>query len=245
MAYVDEATINAIRRKHPIREVVERYVSLTKKGEDYWGICPFHNDNSPSMSVSVKLDMFQCFACHKAGNVFNFIAGMENISYGEAIRLLAKEDGYEVVNVEKRTNPHLKQYEINNLAIKFYQNNLNSSLGINAINYLQQRQIDRDTIKKFEIGLSISRQSLTSFLLNKYTVDELIDLGLTNSNRTDTFVDRIMIPIHDLNGNPIGFGGRIYQTKDSSKYINTKSTDIFDKSTILYNYHREIGRAHV
>lgn len=238
MAYVDEATINAIRRKHPIREVVERYVSLTKKGEDYWGICPFHNDNSPSMSVSVKLDMFQCFACHKAGNVFNFIAGMENISYGEAIRLLAKEDGYEVVNVEKRTNPHLKQYEINNLAIKFYQNNLNSSLGINAINYLQQRQIDRDTIKKFEIGLSISRQSLTSFLLNKYTVDELIDLGLTNSNRTDTFVDRIMIPIHDLNGNPIGFGGRIYQTKDSSKYINTKSTDIFDKSTILYNYHR-------
>ena len=151
---------------------------------------------------------------------------------------MAKEDGYEVVNVEKRTNPHLKQYEINNLAIKFYQNNLNSSLGINAINYLQQRQIDRDTIKKFEIGLSISRQSLTSFLLNKYTVDELIDLGLTNSNRTDTFVDRIMIPIHDLNGNPIGFGGRIYQTKDSSKYINTKSTDIFDKSTILYNYHR-------
>ena len=238
MAYVDEATINAIRRKHPIREVVERYVSLTKKGEDYWGICPFHNDNSPSMSVSVKLDMFQCFECHKAGNVFNFIAGMENISYGEAIRLLATEDGYEVVNVEKRTNPHLKQYEINNLAIKFYQNNLNSSLGINAINYLQQRQIDRDTIKKFEIGLSISRQSLTSFLLNKYTVDELIDLGLTNSNRTDTFVDRIMIPIHDLNGNPIGFGGRIYQTKDSSKYINTKSTDIFDKSTILYNYHR-------
>lgn len=238
MAYVDEATINAIRRKHPIREVVERYVSLTKKGEDYWGLCPFHSDNNASMSVSVKLDMFQCFACHKAGNVFNFIAGMENISYGDAIRLLAKEDGYEVAGVERKKNPFLKQYEINNLAIKFYQNNLNSSLGVNAISYLEKRQIDRETIKKFEIGLSVVRQPLTSFLLNKYNINELIDLGLANTNESDIFVDRIMIPIHDLNGNPVGFGGRIYQTKDSSKYINTKATILFDKSTILYNYHR-------
>ena len=110
MAYVDEATINAIRRKHPIREIVERYVSLTKKGDDYWGLCPFHPDNNASMSVSTKLDMYQCFACHKAGNVFNFIADMENISYGEAIRLLAKEDGYEVAGISKNTNPHQKDY---------------------------------------------------------------------------------------------------------------------------------------
>ena len=89
MAHIDEATIGAIRRKHPIKEIVERYVSLTKKGEDYWGLCPFHADNNASMSVSTRLDMFQCFACKKAGNVFNFIAGMENISYGDAIRLLA------------------------------------------------------------------------------------------------------------------------------------------------------------
>ncbi len=238
MAYVDDKIIFAIRRKHPIREIVERYVSLTKRGEDYWGLCPFHADNNASMSVSTKLDMFQCFACHKAGNIFNFIAGMENISYGEAIHLLAKEDGYDIGPVTKHINPHTKDYEIMNLATKFYQNNLNSSLGTNAIKYLNDRQIDRDTIKKFEIGLSTSRQPLTPFLKNKYNVEELIELGLTNDNEQDIFTNRIMIPIHDLNGNNIGFGGRIYQTKDTSKYINTKATKIFDKSSILYNYHR-------
>lgn len=238
MAYVDEATINAIRRKHPIKEIVERYVSLTKKGEDYWGLCPFHADNNASMSVSVRLDMFQCFACKKAGNVFNFIALMENISYGEAIRLLAKEDGLEVGNSIQRNNPHVKDYEILGLAIKYYQNNIHSNLGENAIEYLSKRQINRETIQRFEIGLSVSKQPLTPFLRNKYELDDLIDLGLTNTDGKDIFNDRIMIPIHDLNGNPIGFGGRIYQTKDSSKYINTKATKIFDKGNILYNYHR-------
>ncbi|MEE3343821.1 MAG: DNA primase [Bacilli bacterium] len=238
MAYVDDMTINAIRRKHPIREIVERYVSLTKRGEDYWGLCPFHPDNNASMSVSTKLDMFQCFACHKAGNIFNFIAGMENISYGDAIRLLAKEDGYDVGNVVKYNNPYSKDYEIMSLASKFYQNNLNSNLGVNAIKYLDKRQIGRDTIKKFEIGLSTSRQPLIPFLKNKYKIEELIDLGLANDNEMDVFDNRIMIPIHDLNGNHIGFGGRIYQTKDPSKYVNTRATKIFDKSKILYNYHR-------
>ena len=238
MAYIDELTINTIRKKHPIKEIVERYVSLTKKGEDYWGLCPFHADNNASMSVSTRLDMFQCFACHKAGNIFNFIADMENISYGDAIRLLAKEDGHDIGIVTKHINPHLKDYEIINLAIKFYQNNINSALGNNAIKYLEERKIDRETIKKFELGLSISRQPLTQFLQNKYDIKDLIDLGLTTDNNKDIFTDRIMIPIHDLNGNPIGFGGRIYQTKEGSKYINTKATKIFDKSNILYNYHR-------
>ena len=238
MAYIDEVTISAIRRKHPIKEIVERYVSLTKKGDDYWGLCPFHADNNASMSISTRLDMFQCFACKKAGNVFNFIAGMENISYGDAIKLLAREDGFEVGNTTNSVNPHTKDYEVMALAIKYYQNNINSALGENAIKYLLDRKIDLETIKKFEIGLSISKQPLTPFLLNKYDLNKLIDLGLTNTNQSDIFNDRIMIPIHDLNGNPIGFGGRIYQTRDDSKYINTKATEIFDKSNILYNYHR-------
>lgn len=237
MAYIDEETIQAIRRKHPIKEIVERYIPLTKKGEDYWGLCPFHADNHPSMSVSTRLDMFQCFVCKKAGNVFNFIAGMENITYGEAINKLAQEDGYEVRSVE-RIDPNLKNYEVMSLAIKYYQNNINSVLGENAISYLQERKIDRDTIKKFELGVSISKQPLTPFLLNQYDLNTLIDLGLTSTSEKDVFNDRIMIPIHDLYGNPIGFGARIYQTKDSSKYINTKATKIFDKGNILYNYHR-------
>ena len=237
MAYIDEETIKAIRRKHPIKEIVERYIPLTKKGEDYWGLCPFHADNHPSMSVSTRLDMFQCFVCKKAGNVFNFIAGMENITYGEAINKLAQEDGYEVRSVE-RIDPNLKNYEVMSLAVKYYQNNINSVLGENAIFYLQERKIDRETIKKFELGVSISKQPLTPFLLNQYDLNTLIDLGLTSTSEKDVFNDRIMIPIHDLYGNPIGFGARIYQTKDSSKYVNTKATKIFDKGNILYNYHR-------
>lgn len=237
MAYIDEETIKAIRRKHPIKEIVERYIPLTKKGEDYWGLCPFHADNHPSMSVSTRLDMFQCFVCKKAGNVFNFIAGIENITYGEAINKLAQEDGYEVRSVE-RIDPNLKNYEVMSLAVKYYQNNINSVLGENAISYLQERKIDRETIKKFELGVSISKQPLTPFLLNQYDLNTLIDLGLTSTSEKDVFNDRIMIPIHDLYGNPIGFGARIYQTKDSSKYINTKATKIFDKGNILYNYHR-------
>lgn len=237
MAYIDEETIKAIRRKHPIKEIVERYIPLTKKGEDYWGLCPFHADNNPSMSVSTRLDMFQCFVCKKAGNVFNFIAGIENITYGEAINKLAQEDGYEVRSVE-RIAPNLKNYEVMSLAVKYYQNNINSVLGENAISYLQERKIDRETIKKFELGVSISKQPLTPFLLNQYDLNTLIDLGLTSTSEKDVFNDRIMIPIHDLYGNPIGFGARIYQTKDSSKYINTKATKIFDKGNILYNYHR-------
>lgn len=238
MAYIDETTISAIRKKHPIKEIVERYVPLTKKGEDYWGLCPFHADNNASMSVSTRLDMFQCFSCKKAGNVFNFIAGMENIAYGDAIRLLAKEDGLEVGSSVQKANPHLKDYEVLGLAIKYYQNNINSNLGENAIRYLNDRKIDRETIQKFEIGLSVSKQPLTPFLRNKYELNQLIDLGLTNTDEKDIFNDRIMIPIHDLNGNPIGFGGRIYQTRDDSKYINTKATELFDKGNILYNYHR-------
>lgn len=237
MAYVDDDTINAIRRKHPIREVVERYVSLTKKGDDYWGLCPFHADTNASMSVSTRLDMFQCFSCKKAGNIFNFIAEMENISYGDAIRLLAREDGFEVRGVS-RDNPHNRDYEIMRLAGKYYQNNINGELGINAVKYLEKRMIDRDTVNKFEIGLSVSKQALTPFLLNKYDLNTLIDLGLSNADGKDIFNDRIMIPIHDLGGNPIGFGGRIYQTKDGSKYVNTKATRIFDKGNILFNYHR-------
>ncbi len=237
MAYIDEGTINAIRRKHPIKDIVERYVTLTKKGNDYWGLCPFHADNNASMSVSTKLDMFQCFACHKAGNIFNFISDIENISYGEAIRLLAREDGYEVYGV-KNTDANLGYYEIFKIANKFYQNNLNSKLGHNAIDYLTKRSINRDVISKFELGLSIARQPITPFLLNKYDINKLIDVGISNTESNDVFVDRIMIPIHDLHGNPIGYGARIYQTRDDSKYINTKATKIFDKSKILYNYHR-------
>ena len=247
MVYISKEMTDAIREKHPIEEVVQRYVNLTLKGDNnYWGKCPFHweklgkEDEHDSMSVSPKRKMFQCFSCKTSGDVFKFIAEREKISYYEAVLRLAKEDGYEVGNYTAREEPFAKDYEVMGLAVSYYQNNLNGDLGTNAVAYLEQRLFDQKTIEKFEIGVSISRQPLTPYLIEakQYDFSQLVDLGLTNADGTDFFQDRIMIPIHDARGKAIGFGGRIYQTKSGSKYINPKETKLFHKSDVLYNYHR-------
>ena len=237
MSYINNELINEIRKKNDIVEVISKYVELTKRGKNYFGVCPFHDDHSPSMSVSKEKQIYTCFSCGKTGNVFTFVSDYEHISYIEAVRLLAEKVGYNLGNIKnKKTNN--QDYEIYENSVKFYQNNLYSSLGKNAIEYLQKRQIDKDTIKKFGIGLSIAKISLTDYLIGKkYNLDNLIKLGLTNEKANDIFVNRIMFPIYDLNGNPVAFSGRIYNTHDNSKYVNSKESDIFKKGKILYNYH--------
>ena len=241
MAYVDTETINDIKNRTDIVEVISRYVPLTKRGNNYFGLCPFHDDHNPSMSVSPDKQMFKCFVCEKAGNVFNFVSLYEHVPFNEAVILLGNKLGYKLDATYKsnNSNKYNSYYEINNLAVKFYQNNLHSSLGKNAMEYLTNRKLSKETIKKFDIGLSISRMPVTDFLLKKnYKLDKLIDIGLSNTMSNDIFVDRIMVPLHDLNGNVVGFSGRIYQTNDDRKYINSKESDIFKKNNLLYNYHR-------
>ena len=147
--------------------------------------------------------------------------------------------GYNLGNsISKNNNKYADYYDIYNLSCKFYQNNLNTSLGKNAREYLEKRKIDNDTIKKFKIGLALPKVSLTDYLLaKKYSLKNLNDMGLSNDNGMDLFVNRIIFPLYDLEGNIVAFSGRIYNTKDSSKYINTKETVLFKKGTILYNYH--------
>ena len=245
MNYISNDVINEIRNKTDIVEVVSRYINLTKTGKNYIGVCPFHDDHSPSMSVSPEKQIFTCFACGASGNVFTFVSDYEKISFIEAVRLLGERLGITVSGSTINTKNVKDDYlDIYNLANKFYQNSLFTSLGKNAIEYLEGRKIDKDTIKKFGIGLSIQKVSLTDYLTkNKYTIDKLIEVGLTNDNEHDIFVNRIMFPIYDLSGNPIAFSGRIYNTKDNSKYINTKETDKFKKGKILYNYH--IAKEHL
>lgn len=245
MNYISNDVINEIRNKTDIVEVVSRYINLTKAGKNYIGVCPFHDDHSPSMSVSPEKQIFTCFACGASGNVFTFVSDYEKISFIEAVRLLGERLGITVSGSTINTKNVKDDYlDIYNLANKFYQNSLFTSLGKNAIEYLEGRKIDKDTIKKFGIGLSIQKVSLTDYLTkNKYTIDKLIEVGLTNDNEHDIFVNRIMFPIYDLSGNPIAFSGRIYNTKDNSKYINTKETDKFKKGKILYNYH--IAKEHL
>lgn len=230
--------INEIRNKVDIVEVISKYIPLTQRGKNYFGVCPFHDDHSPSMSVSKEKQIFTCFSCGATGNVFTFVADYEHIGFYDAVRLLGNQVGYNLGQARVIKNKNAEAYEIYDKACKFYQNNLNTSLGKNANEYLEARHIDKDTIKKFKIGLSISKTSVTDFLLNKdVSLKTLIDLGITNENGTDLFINRIMFPLYDLEGNVVAFSGRIYNTKDGSKYINTKETSIFKKGNILYNYH--------
>ncbi len=230
--------INEIRNKNDIVDVISKYIPLTQRGKNYFGVCPFHDDHSPSMSVSREKQIFTCFSCGATGNVFTFVANDEHIGFYDAVRLLGSRVGYDLGSAKITKNKNAKYYEIYDLVTKLYQNSLSTAQGKNALEYLDDRQIDKKTIKKFKIGLSSSKISITDYLVEKgYDLKTLIDLGITNDNGSDVFVNRIMFPLYDLEGNVVAFSGRIYNTKDPSKYVNTKETAIFKKGTILYNYH--------
>jgi len=238
MAQLSTELINEIRNNIDIVSIISNYVVLTKKGKNYFGVCPFHDDHSPSMSVSSDKQIYKCFSCGASGNVFNFVSDFEHISFYESVLLLANKLGYNIEKGIKKEKKINKDLEIYQLAEKFYQNNLFTSMGKNAISYLEERKIDKDTIKKFGIGLALNKNILTELLISKnYSLDSLINLGLTTENSSDFFQNRIIFPIWNLNGETVAFSGRIYNTKDSSKYVNTKETSIFKKGQILYNYH--------
>ena len=235
---ITNEVINEIRNKIDIVEVVSKYVPLVAHGKNYFGVCPFHDDHSPSMSVSREKQIFTCFSCGATGNVFTFVADIEHIGFYDAVRLLGNQVGFNLGTSKVVKDKYAKEYEIYLKACKFYQNNLNTSLGKNAMEYLLERGINKETIKKFQIGLSTSKVKVTDYLLgNDVELKNLIDLGICNDSGDDVFVNRIMFPLYDLEGRIVAFSGRIYNTKDNSKYVNTKETPIFKKGTVLYNYH--------
>lgn len=240
MAYISNELTNEIQNRCDIVEVISKYVQLSKRGKNYFGLCPFHDDHNASMSVSPDKQIYKCFSCGESGNVFTFVAKYNNISFHEAVILLGKEKGYDLQDTTSNVvqDKHTKDYEIYDYACKIYQNNLYTSLGKSATQYLTNRKIDKDTIKKFKIGLSLNKSIITEYLVNKnYDITRLIDLGLTNDRSQDKFLNRIMFPLFDLKGRVVAFSGRIYNTKSDSKYINTMETDIFKKGNLLYNYH--------
>lgn len=232
-----------IQRQINIVDVIRDFIPLTKKGKNYFGICPFHDDHNPSMSVSLDKQMYKCFVCGEAGNVFNFVKNFKHISYMEAVKEVANKAGINVdIDVSEKVvnTKDSRMYEIYDLANKFYQNNLNTSLGKIARKYLSDRNIDDDIIKKFQIGLSFNDNKLTKLLLSKgFSENEIVNSGIGvyyNNQVLDIYKDRIMFPLWDTLGKTNGFSGRIYEGNDTSKYINTKETDIFKKGSLLYNY---------
>ena len=194
--HITNELINEIRNKTNIVDIISNYVHLDKRGKNYFGVCPFHDDHSPSMSVSTEKQIYRCFSCGASGNVFNFVADYEHIDFYDAVKFLGEKLGYNISGTKKShiNNSESTYLEIYNIANKFYQNNLNTSLGISAMEFLiDKRKLDKETIKKFGIGLSIPRLSLTDYLIQKqYSLNKLIDIGLSNETVHDLFTNRVM-----------------------------------------------------
>ena len=245
MAYISEEELNNIRSNADIVDVISDYLDLKQRGRNYVAVCPFHDDHSPSLVVSRERQMFTCFTCKTSGNVFSFVMKYENVSFPEAVQIVAKKIGYTLKGdfSNFQESKYKKEYEIMDFVTKYYTNNINTTSGINALKYLENRGITKDIIKEFNIGLALDiRDDLYNILLKKnYSLQDLSDLGLVNKinlNVYDTFINRIMIPIENLQGNVVGFTGRIYNgEEDTAKYLNTKETKIFKKGSILFNYH--------
>lgn len=245
MAYISEEELNNIRSNADIVDVISDYLDLKQRGRNYVAVCPFHDDHSPSLVVSRERQMFTCFTCKTSGNVFSFVMKYESVSFPEAVQIVAKKIGYTLKGdfSNFQESKYKKEYEIMDFVTKYYTNNINTTSGINALKYLEDRGITKDIIKEFNIGLALDkRDDLYNILLKKnYSLQDLSDLGLVNKinlNVYDTFINRIMIPIENLQGNVVGFTGRIYNgEEDTAKYLNTKETKIFKKGSILFNYH--------
>lgn len=233
--------INTIRSKVDIVDIIGERIPLTAKGKNYFGVCPFHDDTNPSMSVSREKQIYTCFSCHATGNVFTFLMNYEHMEFKEVLKYLGSRLGIDTGNIQTKTKTtkYDKFYSAYQLSLKYYQNNLNSNFGKQAKSYLLKRSIDEAIIKEFEIGLSLeTKDDLTKLLTNKdYDLVTLNRIGLAIDNH-DTYIDRIMFPLYDISGKVVGFSGRIYKENDhQNKYLNTKETDIFKKGEMLYHYH--------
>ena len=249
---MDNNLIDEIRKSINIVDIISSYLPLTKKGKNYFGVCPFHDDHSPSMSVSEEKQIFTCFSCGATGNVFKFLQDYDNISFLEAVKKCADISGISFsYGTEKKNNKNQDLLDMYLFASKLYQNNLYSSLGKEAREYLKNRKLDDEIIKEFQIGLALNEPSiLTDALKKKYDDDKLLKSGLISEgeyNLYDTYRARIMFPLYDLSGNIVGYNGRIYNNnnKSDSKYINSKETAIFKKGELLFNYHRAKEHARV
>lgn len=248
MYYSDEI-IEEVRSKNDIVDVISGYVRLQKKGSSYFGLCPFHNEKSPSFSVSRQKQMYYCFGCGAGGNVFTFLMEYENYTFQEALKYLADRAGVELpeedYSKEARERADTKSIllEINKLAAQYFYVQLKSEQGKTAMNYLKKRELSDDTIKAFGLGYSNKYgDDLYRYLKSKGYSDTLISkAGLISIDEKqgayDKFWNRVMFPIMDANSRVIGFGGRVMGDA-KPKYLNSPETLIFDKSRNLYGLHR-------
>lgn len=248
MYYSDEL-IEEVRSRNDIVDVISGYVKLTKKGSSYFGLCPFHNEKSPSFSVSRQKQMYYCFGCGAGGNVFTFLMEYENYTFVEALKMLADRAGIELPEMEyskeakEKADLKASIMEVNKLAAKYYYAQLKTEQGKHAHQYLTGRQLSEETITAFGLGYSNKySDDLYRYLKAKGYSDEVISkAGLISIDERqgvyDKFWNRVMFPIMDVNNRVIGFGGRVMGDA-KPKYLNSPETLVFDKSRNLYGLNR-------
>lgn len=250
MYYSDEI-VEEVRSRNDIVDVISAYVKLQRKGSSYFGLCPFHNEKSPSFSVSPGKQMYYCFGCGAGGNVFTFVMEYENYTFPEALKLLAERAGITLPEQEytgeERRQQDLKSAvrEINKTAARYFCYVLRTQQGEKAMQYLKNRNLSDETIKRFGIGYAGPySDALYRYLKKQGISDQLLkESGLMQVNEKqgmyDKFWNRVMFPIMDVNNKVIGFGGRV-MGDGKPKYLNSPETVIFDKSRNLYglNYAR-------
>lgn len=244
MRYSDDI-IEEVRQKNDIVDVVSQYVKLTRKGSSYFGLCPFHNEKTPSFSVTPGKQMYYCFGCGAGGNVFNFIMEYENYTFGEALKHLADRAGVELPQIEyskevrEKAQERAELLEINKQAAQYFYYQLRTEKSAQGYQYLTGRGLSEETMRKFGLGYSDKfGGGLYQFLKSKgYGDDRLRESGLFNVDERhgmyDKFWNRVIFPIMDVNNRVIGFGGRV-MGDGKPKYLNSPETKIFDKSRNLY-----------
>lgn len=243
--YYPEELIEEVRTRNDIVEVISGYVRLQKKGSNYFGLCPFHNEKSPSFSVSPGKQMYYCFGCGAGGNVITFLMEYENQTFPEAVRTLAQRAGIALPEADdskearQADSRRAKLLEINKEAAKYFYYQLRTGRGSVGMEYLRKRELSDETMNHFGLGYANKYSNdLIQYLKSKgYSEDLIRDAGLCNVDEKhgmyDKFWNRVMFPIQDINHRVIGFGGRV-MGDGKPKYLNSPETEIFDKSRNLY-----------
>ncbi len=243
MAAMKNPKVDEILKKTDLIDLIGEVTQLEKKGKSYMGLCPFHDEKTPSFSVSEEKQVYHCFSCKKSGNAITFIAETKGLSNEAAIKHLAQRAQIDYES-DFEKDPLKPFYEINQEALKFYKTTLNhTKSGREALEYLHQRGIDETLIKTFDIGYAPKQKdALYQALKQKEVLEsDMLDLGLVKSGEDavyDLFRNRIMFPVHNGEGQAIAFSGRVLDSSKQAKYINSPGTKTFEKQKALYNLHR-------